>query len=54
MLGERVINLQVANLNIGILYVLAMGSLGVYGIVIGAWASNNNFPCWVECAARRR
>ncbi len=42
-LGDRVINLQVANLNIGILYVFAMGSLGVYGIVIGAWASNNKF-----------
>jgi NADH-quinone oxidoreductase subunit H len=42
-IGERVINLQVANLNIGILYVFAMGSLGVYGIVIGAWASNNKF-----------
>ena len=41
--GERVINLQVANLNVGILYVFAMGSLGVYGIVIGAWASNNKF-----------
>ena len=42
-LGERTINLQVANINIGILYVFAMGSLGVYGIVIGAWASNNKF-----------
>src|SRR5262245_61020055 len=42
-IGERVINLQVANLNIVILYVFAMGSLGVYGIVIGAWASNNKF-----------
>ncbi len=42
-LGDRAINLQVANINIGILYVLAMGSLGVYGIVIGAWASNNKF-----------
>jgi NADH-quinone oxidoreductase subunit H len=41
--GDRVINLQVASLNIGILYVFAMGSLGVYGIVIGAWASNNKF-----------
>jgi len=42
-IGERVINLQVANINVGILYVFAMGSLGVYGIVIGAWASNNKF-----------
>jgi NADH-quinone oxidoreductase subunit H len=42
-LGDHAINLQVAQLNIGILYVFAMGSLGVYGIVIGAWASNNKF-----------
>ena len=42
-IGDRLINLQVANLDIGILYVFAMGSLGVYGIVIGAWASNNKF-----------
>ena len=42
-IGERVINLQVANINVGILYVFAMGSLGVYGVVIGAWASNNKF-----------
>ena len=43
VIGGRMINLQVANINIGVLYVLAMGSLGVYGIVIGAWASNNKF-----------
>jgi NADH-quinone oxidoreductase subunit H len=43
VVGDRVINLQVANLNVGILYVFAMASLGVYGIVIGAWASNNKF-----------
>jgi len=42
-IGERMINLQVANLNVGILYAFAMGSLGVYGTVIGAWASNNKF-----------
>ena len=42
-IGERVINLQVANLNVGILFIFAMTSLGVYGLVIGAWASNNKF-----------
>lgn len=43
VVGERVINLQVANLNVGILYIFAMASLSVYGLVIGAWASNNKF-----------
>lgn len=43
VIGERTINLQVANLNVGILYIFAVASLSVYGIVIGAWASNNKF-----------
>jgi len=43
IIGQRVINLQVANINVGILYIFAFASLSVYGIVIGAWASNNKF-----------
>ena len=43
VLADRTINLQVANLNVGILYIFSMASLSVYGIVIGAWASNNKF-----------
>lgn len=43
IIGDRVINLQVANLNVGILYIFAFASLSVYSIVIGAWASNNKF-----------
>lgn len=36
-------NLQVANINVGILYIIAMVSIGGYGIMIGGWASNNKF-----------
>ncbi len=35
--------LQVADINIGILYVMGVISLGVYGIMIGGWASNNKY-----------
>jgi NADH-quinone oxidoreductase subunit H len=36
-------NLQIADLNIGILYIFGVVSIGVYGIMIGGWASNNKF-----------
>ncbi|MBT7310362.1 NADH-quinone oxidoreductase subunit H, partial [bacterium] len=36
-------NLIVADLDIGILYVLAIASLGTYGVVMGGWASNNKY-----------
>jgi NADH-quinone oxidoreductase subunit H len=39
----RTIALQVADVNIGILYIFAVVSMGVYGIMIGGWASNNKF-----------
>jgi NADH-quinone oxidoreductase subunit H len=35
--------LQIADINIGILYVFGVVSIGVYGIMIGGWASNNKF-----------
>jgi NADH-quinone oxidoreductase subunit H len=35
--------LQVADVNIGILYIFAIVSVGVYGIMIGGWASNNKY-----------
>ncbi len=42
-IGGRRVPLVVADLNVGILYVLAIASLGTYGIVLGGWASNNKF-----------
>lgn len=39
----REIQLQIADINIGILYVFGVVSMGVYGIMIGSWASNNKF-----------
>ena len=38
------IGLIVSDLNIGILYFLAMGSLGVYGVVLAGWASGSKYP----------
>src|SRR5688500_10429151 len=37
------IQLQIADINIGILYIFGVVSMGVYGIMIGGWASNNKF-----------
>jgi NADH-quinone oxidoreductase subunit H len=42
-LFDRKIDLQIADVNIGILYVFGVVSLGVYGIMIGSWASNNKY-----------
>jgi len=40
---NRDISLQIADVNMGILYVFAVVSMGVYGIMIGGWASNNKY-----------
>lgn len=39
----RVISLQMADINIGILFIFGVLSVGVYGVMLGGWASNNKF-----------
>lgn len=41
LFGEKMV---IADLNIGVLYVFAVSSLGVYGIVLAGWASNSKYP----------
>lgn len=43
-IGDRRVDLIVSDLNIGILYFLAMGSIGVYGVVLAGWASGSKYP----------
>ncbi len=42
-IGGKQYPLQIADINIGVLYVFGVVSIGVYGIMIGGWASNNKF-----------
>ena len=37
-------NWVIADINVGILYIFAISSLGVYGIIMGGWASNSKYP----------
>lgn len=42
-LGNYLIPQQITDLNVGVLYILAMAGLGVYGIVLAGWASNSKY-----------
>ena len=43
IIGDKVIELQAANLNIALIFIFAMMSMGVYGVVLGGFSSNNNY-----------
>ena len=42
----------ISDLNIGLLFFLAMTSLGVYGIVLGGWSSHSKYSLWGVCGPR--
>lgn len=43
VIAGRTVSLQIADVNIGILFIFGVVSMGVYGIMIGGWASNNKY-----------
>jgi NADH-quinone oxidoreductase subunit H len=43
VISGQAFSLQMADVNIGILYIFAIVSIGVYGIMVGGWASNNKY-----------
>ena len=43
VVNDRIVPLQVTDINVGILYIFGVVSLGVYGVMIGGWASNNKY-----------
>jgi NADH-quinone oxidoreductase subunit H len=40
----RTINMYITDINIGVLYVMSISSVGVLGIILGGWASNSKYP----------
>ena len=43
VIGDRTVPLQIAEINVGVLFIFAVVALGVYGVMIGGWSSNNKF-----------
>lgn len=43
MIGDFALSLSLANINVGVLYILSVTSISVYGIVLSGWASNNKY-----------
>ena len=42
-IGQHIVDLQVANLNVGVIYIFAISSLGVYSSLLAGWSSNNKY-----------
>ncbi|WP_126249357.1 NADH-quinone oxidoreductase subunit NuoH [Chitinophaga rhizosphaerae] len=48
-IAGREVSLQIADINIGVLWIMMVVGMGVYGIMIGGWASNNKFSLLAAC-----
>ncbi|WP_341841378.1 NADH-quinone oxidoreductase subunit NuoH [Chitinophaga caseinilytica] len=48
-IAGREVSLQIADVNIGVLWIMMVVGMGVYGIMIGGWASNNKFSLLAAC-----
>lgn len=46
--------LQLTDLPVAVLFILGLSAIGVYGIVLGGWASGSTYRCWVGCVRRHR
>ena len=44
----------ISDINIGLLIILGVTSIGVYGVALAGWSSNVNIPCWDRCAPAPR
>lgn len=40
---NKEITLYISDMNVGVLYILAMGGIGIYGVILGGWASNSKY-----------
>ena len=54
VIGERTINFQVAEIDAALLYIFAMLSLGVYGVILAGFARATTTPSWAGCGPRPR
>lgn len=43
MIGGREVSLVIADINVGVLYIMSVASIAVYGVVLGGWSSNNKY-----------
>ena len=50
----REITLYVADINVGVLYLMSIASIAVYGIVLAGWSINNKYAMLGGCVPRRR